>query len=139
MIRRSKGEAAPVLRIGELRLDPAAHQATFRGNPIELQAREFAMLQELQPSPPMVLQAPPAPVPVGETYRRFTFRPDVLFFAQDDANTVRVPASGYVKSDLKEQIIFRGMTPVLSPPVTMNLYCSVAPNVPFEVCDADLS
>lgn len=47
LIRRSKGEAAPVLRIGELRLDPAAHQVTFRGNPIELQAREFAMLQEL--------------------------------------------------------------------------------------------
>jgi two-component system OmpR family response regulator/two-component system response regulator QseB len=47
LIRRSKGEPAPVLQIGALRLDPAARQVTFRGDPIELQAREFAMLHEL--------------------------------------------------------------------------------------------
>ena len=47
LVRRSKGEAAPVLQIGALRLDPAARQVTFRGERVELQAREFAMLHEL--------------------------------------------------------------------------------------------
>jgi two-component system OmpR family response regulator/two-component system response regulator QseB len=47
LIRRSKGEAAPVLQNGALRLDPAARQVTFRGARVDLQAREFAMLHEL--------------------------------------------------------------------------------------------
>jgi DNA-binding response OmpR family regulator len=36
-----------VLQNGALHLDPAARQVTFGGKRIELQAREFAMLQEL--------------------------------------------------------------------------------------------
>jgi two-component system OmpR family response regulator/two-component system response regulator QseB len=47
LIRRSKGEAAPLLQNGALHLDPAARQVTFDGKRIELQAREFAMLHEL--------------------------------------------------------------------------------------------
>jgi len=47
LVRRSKGEAAPVLQVGALQLDPAARQVTFRGDRIDLQAREFAMLHEL--------------------------------------------------------------------------------------------
>jgi DNA-binding response OmpR family regulator len=47
LVRRSKGEAAPVLQVGALQLDPAARQVTFRGERVELQAREFAMLHEL--------------------------------------------------------------------------------------------
>ena len=47
LIRRSRGEPAPVLQIGELRLDPAARAVTFRSRTIELQAREFNLLQEL--------------------------------------------------------------------------------------------
>ena len=47
LVRRSRGEAAPVLQVGALRLDPAARQVTFRGESVELQAREFAMLHEL--------------------------------------------------------------------------------------------
>ena len=47
LVRRSKGEATPVLQVGALRLDPAARQVTFRGERVELQAREFAMLHEL--------------------------------------------------------------------------------------------
>ena len=47
LVRRSKGEAASILEAGELRLDPAAHEVIFRGRPVELQPREFAMLQEL--------------------------------------------------------------------------------------------
>jgi DNA-binding response OmpR family regulator len=47
LIRRAAGESAPVLCIGELQLDPAAHQVGFRGRPVELSPREFALLQEL--------------------------------------------------------------------------------------------
>lgn len=46
LIRRSRGEPAPVLEIGGLRLDPAARSVSFRGQPVELQAREFNLLQE---------------------------------------------------------------------------------------------
>jgi len=46
LIRRSRGEPAPVLEVGELRVDPAARSVVYRGKPIELQAREFNLLQE---------------------------------------------------------------------------------------------
>lgn len=44
LIRRSGGEAGPLLRVGEVGLDPAAHRATFKGSPVDLPAREFALL-----------------------------------------------------------------------------------------------
>lgn len=47
LVRRSHGEAAPVLEIGGVRLDPAAHTVEYRGNPVELKAKEFNLLQEL--------------------------------------------------------------------------------------------
>ena len=47
LVRRSRGEAAPKLRVGEIELDPAARCVTFRGRPVELSLREFALLQEL--------------------------------------------------------------------------------------------
>jgi two-component system OmpR family response regulator/two-component system response regulator QseB len=47
LVRRSRGEAAPALQAGELRLDPAARTVTYRGKPIELKAKEFNLLQEL--------------------------------------------------------------------------------------------
>jgi two-component system OmpR family response regulator/two-component system response regulator QseB len=47
LIRRASGEAAPALRRGALELDPAEHRVVFRGRPIELSAREFALLHEL--------------------------------------------------------------------------------------------
>ncbi|KPK50478.1 MAG: regulator [Acidithiobacillales bacterium SM23_46] len=47
LARRAHGEADPVLRMGDLSLEPAAHRVTFRGQTVELQAREFALLQEL--------------------------------------------------------------------------------------------
>lgn len=46
LVRRSRGEPAPVLEIGALRLDPAARTVTLGSQPIELQAREFNLLQE---------------------------------------------------------------------------------------------
>jgi len=47
LVRRAGGEAAPTLRVGELELDPAARRAGFRGAPVELPAREFALLHAL--------------------------------------------------------------------------------------------
>lgn len=47
LVRRAHGQAAATLRVGELELDPAAHAARFEGRPVELSAREFAVLQAL--------------------------------------------------------------------------------------------
>jgi two-component system OmpR family response regulator/two-component system response regulator QseB len=47
LVRRACGEAAPALRRGALELDPAARRVRFGGRPVELSAREFALLHEL--------------------------------------------------------------------------------------------
>ncbi len=47
LLRRSKGRATPKLQLGELLLDPAAHQVTYQGQPIELSPKEFAVLEAL--------------------------------------------------------------------------------------------
>jgi DNA-binding response OmpR family regulator len=55
LVRRSGGRAEPVLRVGALALDPAAHEIAFRGRAVELSAREFALLHELARSAGRVL------------------------------------------------------------------------------------
>lgn len=47
LTRRGRGEAAALLRINGVELDPAEHRVSYRGNPVELTAREFALLHEL--------------------------------------------------------------------------------------------
>ena len=47
LLRRSAGRAAPVLSVGQISLDPAAHLVTLEGKPVELAGREFALLQLL--------------------------------------------------------------------------------------------
>ncbi len=47
LVRRAASEPAPVLQIGELRLDPASRSVVYRGRAVELQAKEFSLLQEL--------------------------------------------------------------------------------------------
>jgi len=47
LVRRARGDPAPMLQVGELRLDPAARVVVYRGANIELQAKEFDVLQEL--------------------------------------------------------------------------------------------
>jgi two-component system OmpR family response regulator/two-component system response regulator QseB len=47
LIRRSKGEADPRLRIGAIELDPAARNVLHDGRPVTLKPREFALLHEL--------------------------------------------------------------------------------------------
>lgn len=47
LLRRSGGEAAPVLEVGELTLDPGARAVSYKGAAVELSQREFMLLHEL--------------------------------------------------------------------------------------------
>ena len=47
LVRRSKGEPAALLRVGPLVLDPAARTVRRDGQGVDLQPREFTLLQEL--------------------------------------------------------------------------------------------
>lgn len=47
LIRRSAGRANPSLEAGPLRLDPATLAATWKGRPLDLTRREFALLRVL--------------------------------------------------------------------------------------------
>ncbi len=49
--RRSGGRAGPRLELGGLSMDPAAHEVTLEGAPVQLSAREFALLQALLERP----------------------------------------------------------------------------------------
>jgi len=46
LLRRAGGEAAPVLRVGELALDPGAREVRHRERPVALSQREFTLLHE---------------------------------------------------------------------------------------------
>ena len=46
-LRRSEGRASPTLQYGDLVVDPAAHAVWRQGQPVELRAKEFAMLMVL--------------------------------------------------------------------------------------------
>ena len=47
LIRRSAGRANPTLESGPLRLDPATLTASWKGQPLDLTRREFALLRVL--------------------------------------------------------------------------------------------
>jgi DNA-binding response OmpR family regulator len=47
LIRRASGSGTPVLKNGELEMDPASHAITFGGRPVDLSAKEFALLHTL--------------------------------------------------------------------------------------------
>jgi DNA-binding response OmpR family regulator len=47
LLRRASGTAAPLLRHGDLALDPAARRVTLADVPITLSAREYALLHDL--------------------------------------------------------------------------------------------
>ena len=55
LLRRQAGRAEPTLRHGDLTLDPATHEATYKGEPIALSAREFALLAALLERPGAIL------------------------------------------------------------------------------------
>ena len=47
LVRRTSGNAAPELQVAGVRLDPAAHRVLYHDEPVELSAREFAVLHAL--------------------------------------------------------------------------------------------
>ncbi len=51
LLRRKDGRASPQLEIGDLRLDPAAHEVWLRKDLVALSAREFALLRILMERP----------------------------------------------------------------------------------------
>lgn len=55
VVRRHEGRSAPEVRFGALTLDPVRHAVSFRGNPVELSAREFAILEALMGEPGAVV------------------------------------------------------------------------------------
>ncbi|HEX6828573.1 MAG TPA: response regulator transcription factor [Burkholderiales bacterium] len=55
LLRRRGGRAQPEIEHGALRLDPASHEAAWRGAPVSLSPREFALLLALLETPGEVL------------------------------------------------------------------------------------
>ena len=49
--RRQRGRASPLVEHGDLTLNPATHEVTLSGRPVNLSAREFAILQALLEHP----------------------------------------------------------------------------------------
>lgn len=47
VVRRRAGRTDPVIRVGEVTLDPASHRVTLRGKDVALSARELALLEAL--------------------------------------------------------------------------------------------
>jgi DNA-binding response OmpR family regulator len=55
IMRRRAGRGNPVMTYGPLTLDPIVHQVTYRGEPVGLSAKEFALLRALMAVPGSVL------------------------------------------------------------------------------------
>ena len=78
LLRRGAGERPAVLRAGDLALDPATRKVTRGGTPVELTAKEFALLEYLLRHP-------------GEALTRTRIIEHVWDFAYDgDSNVVDV-------------------------------------------------
>ena len=55
LLRRQGGRATGPIELGALSLDPATHEVHYRGQPVNLSAREFALLHALLEEPGKVL------------------------------------------------------------------------------------
>jgi two-component system response regulator QseB len=55
LLRRHAGSASPVQTAGPITLDPLRREVTLRGEPVQLSAREFALLEALMRRPGAVL------------------------------------------------------------------------------------
>lgn len=55
LLRRQAGRTQPEISYGDLRLNPATHEAVFRGTDLTLSAREFTLLVALLEKPGAVL------------------------------------------------------------------------------------
>jgi two-component system response regulator QseB len=55
VVRRKDGRSTPEMTCGGLTVDPVKRIVTFRGSPVELSAREFAVLEALMKEPGAVV------------------------------------------------------------------------------------
>ncbi|MGE8357514.1 MAG: response regulator transcription factor [Microvirgula sp.] len=53
--RRKAGSAAPILSNGEINLDPASREVSYRGQSLRMTSREFSLLQALLQRPGAIL------------------------------------------------------------------------------------
>ncbi|AYH42997.1 response regulator [Azoarcus sp. DN11] len=51
LLRRQRGQASPLMTLGDLQVDPANRAVTLAGEPVRLSAREFALLSALLEHP----------------------------------------------------------------------------------------
>ncbi|MFW3615587.1 response regulator [Billgrantia antri] len=51
LLRRSQGQASPVLECRDIRLDPSTLDVSYRGRPVALSRREFTLLHEFMSHP----------------------------------------------------------------------------------------
>jgi two-component system OmpR family response regulator/two-component system response regulator QseB len=58
LVRRAEGRAEPVLRYGDIVLNPATREATVAGAAVRLSAREFALMSALMARPGKVWSVP---------------------------------------------------------------------------------
>ncbi len=47
LLRRRSAAASPILRVGPIVMDPVAHKVTVHGRPLDLTAKEYALLEYL--------------------------------------------------------------------------------------------
>jgi DNA-binding response OmpR family regulator len=55
LLRRASGRAAPLIERGALTLNPATHEVRLKGAPVEVSAREYALLEALAEHPGSVV------------------------------------------------------------------------------------
>ena len=55
VVRRRAGRSDPVVRVGDVTLDPASHRVTLKGVEVALSAREIALLEALLDRPGAIL------------------------------------------------------------------------------------
>jgi len=72
LVRRGPGPRPVLLAVGGLELDPAAHTATLAGEPLELTAKEFAILEYFMRHPGEALTRRRPSITSGTTRTRAT-------------------------------------------------------------------
>ena len=88
LARRGPVERAPVLEVGDLRLDPAGHRAWRGSEPLELSAKELALLETFMRHP-------------GQVIARERLHEDVWGYDFDPKTNVADVFVGYVRRKLE--------------------------------------
>jgi two-component system OmpR family response regulator len=89
LVRRGAVERPAVLQVGDLALDPAAHSVSRAGQPVELSAREFALLEFLMRHP-------------GEVVSRTAILEHVWDYNYDGLSNVVDVYVGYLRRKLEQ-------------------------------------